>query len=115
MGTFKKKKLILMTTVADYTIGCTATGATKCTSAGACCAGFTKVTAVADVPANVVICIPAGTTVATAMTIPTQTGITADKLTAGKGYPLAACPAATTGASALAVSAVAAATAVYMM
>merc|ERR1712127_650413 len=107
MGTFKKKKLILMTTVADYKIGCTA--------AGACCAGFTKVTAVADTPVSVKICIPAGTLVATAMTIPLQTGILAGNLTDGKGYPLAACPAATTGASALAVSAVAAATAVYMM
>ena len=105
--------------IADYKVGCTATGTTVCTSKGACCAQFTAVTGTAQAAANVSpnICIPAGTAVATGMTIDgTQTGIVAaTMLVGGKGYPLAACPAATTGASTLAVSAVAAATAVYMM
>merc|ERR1739838_222885 len=113
MGTFKIKNFN-MTTIADYKIGCTATA--KCASAGACCAGFNKVSGTAVVPLNPVICIPAGTAIATAMTIPIQTGITAGQLTDGtKGYPIVACAKATTGASTLAVSAVAAATAVYMM
>merc|ERR1712021_245127 len=108
MGLLKRKNLSKMTTVADYKIGCTATGA--------CCAGFNKVSGTAVTPLNPVICIPAGTAIATAMTIPLpQTGILAAQLTDGtKGYPIVACAAATTGASALAVSAVAAATAVYM-
>ena len=102
--------------IADYTIGCTA--AVKCTSADACCAKFTMVTAKANAAADVSpdICIPVGTKIADAMTIAIQTGIADGKqTTGGKGYPVADCVKATTGASALAVSAVAAATAVYMM
>merc|ERR1712166_57722 len=101
MGTFKKKKIILMS-IADLTIGCT-----------------TSVTATANVSpvaASPDICIPVGSKIVTALTIAAQTGIVDGKqTTGGKGYPVADCVKSTTGASALAVSAVAAATAVYMM
>merc|ERR1712028_300098 len=115
MGLLKRKIIILMS-IADLAPGCTATGTTVCTTAGSCCAAFTKVTAVADVPANgVMICIPVGSKIATALTIPVVAPVTSSMLTGAPGYPLADCAAATTGPSALAVSAVAAATAVYMM
>merc|ERR1712166_967737 len=110
MGTFKKKKIILMS-IADLTIGCTTS--VKCTTADACCAKFTAVTATANVSpvaASPDICIPVGSKIAA------QTGIVDGKqTTGGKGCPVADCVKSTTGASALAVSAVAAATAVYMM
>merc|ERR1712166_122366 len=75
MGTFKKKKIILMS-IADLTIGCTTS--VKCTTADACCAKFTAVTATANVSpvaASPDICIPVGTKIATALTIAAQTGI----------------------------------------
>ena len=100
-------------TIANYIIGCTTT--VKCTTAGACCKNFSKTTGVAAESTTPVICIPAGTAVATAMPITVQTGILSTNLTSGKGFPVAACPAVVAGASTLAVTAVAAATAVYMM
>ena len=102
-----------MTTVANYIIGCTTTK--KCTTAGACCAGFSKTSGTAVTPLMPVICIPPSTAITVAMPITTQTGIATTDLTSGKGYALVACPAVVAGASTLAVTAVAAATAVYMM
>merc|ERR1711865_1137913 len=67
MGTFKKKKLIILMSIANLASGCTTTGTTVCTTAGSCCATFTKVTAVADTTTAPVICIPVGSKIATAL------------------------------------------------
>ena len=93
--------------VIDFNV-CTA--AKDCKTASACC-GKVQTTKGTDI-ATPLLCIPAGTDAAAAITIPAGQGT----LTAGAGFNSAACPkAAAAGASTLAVSAVAAATAVYMM
>ena len=106
-----------MTTVANMII-CSST--IKCTTAGACCGKVNAVTGVANTGANIsdTICIPAGSAITASLAVTVQSGspgITATMLTSGNGFPAVACPAYVAGASTLAVTAVAAATAVYMM
>merc|ERR1712071_615132 len=88
----------------------------KCKDAGACCSTFTA-TATGTVAAasSTTVCWAAGSAKLAGQVIPVVAPITSSDVTATKGYLLTACAAATTGASTLAFSAAAAATAVYMM
>ena len=87
----------------------------SCKTAGSCCVGIaltaSQSTAIAS---SKTICVPADTAVTKAITL------TADQNTAAAAgnvnvFSIAACPVYTAGASTLAVSAAALATAVYMM
>merc|ERR1719263_2770537 len=95
---------------------CAAT--TGCTAANSCCGK------VATSSATWSVCINAGTAAATAVPYGSVTCTTAGtaagtcgawKAAAANGSVVVACPAATTGASTLAVSAAAAATALYAL
>merc|ERR1711912_85318 len=98
-------------TKAQYAV-CTA--ATDCKAASSCCTAF-GTSATATTLSTVKVCFDAGTAVG-GYTIPTSTGgVTSAMLTSGKGCLQTACPKAAAGASTLAVSAAAVATAVYMM
>ena len=85
----------------------------SCTNATSCCAAYAATTDAASAIANKLICFPAGTKKATAYTVTAEPAETT--LAAKSAFIFADCPAATTGASTLAVSAAALATAVYMM
>ena len=99
--------------VANYAV-CTAAG--KCTTTTSCCGMFQKLNTAVNTPASPTICIPTGTAALGAITgIVTAGTITAAMTTSGAAFATAACPVVAAGASTLAVSAVAAATAVYMM
>ena len=101
--------------VADYAV-CTTAG--KCTTTASCCGLFQKTKGTVNNPASPTICIPTATAAGGSITlVPATSGtaITAGMTTSGVAYATAACPVVAAGASTLAVSAVAAATAVYMM
>ena len=90
--------------------------ATACKTAGSCCTGLSLAASGSAVADTKTVCVLQGTLVTAAITL------TADQKTAaGAGitsttvYAATACPAYTAGASSLAVSAAALATAVYMM
>merc|ERR1712100_880844 len=89
------------------------TAATDCKNASSCCTAF-GTSATATTLSTVKVCFDAGTAVG-GYTIPVAGGVTSTMLTSGKGYLQTACPKAAAGASTLAVSAAAVATAVYMM
>ena len=110
-----------MATVAENAV-CTAkwtadsTVTTSCKTAGSCCVGVSLSSGGAAESNSNLLCVVQGalTTVSITLTADEQTkagtGITAVTV-----YPATACPAYTAGASTLAVSAAALATAVYMM
>ena len=86
------------------------TTAGSCKVVTSCCATFSATTGGTAI-ADKLLCLPLGSVVATAVvTTDTIAGITSNNC-----FPVAACVAAPAGASTLAVSAAALATAVYMM
>merc|ERR1712100_555198 len=90
------------------------TAATDCSAAGSCCTAFAA-SSTATALSSGKVCFNAGTAVG-GYAIPTAGTVTSSMTdSTGKGYLKTACPAAATGASTLAVSAAAVATAVYMM
>ena len=96
--------------------GIICTAAKDCKAASSCCQGFSKSSTGTPQSTAVKVCWAAGSAAKAKQTITVQTGITTADLDSGSGYLFgAACAAATTGASTLALSAAAAATAVYMM
>ena len=101
-------------TAADLIL-CTTTD--TCTTTTSCCATFSKVSGTANATVPPKVCIPTGTAINGALTITAQVGIVWGTAVgaAGQAFATAACPVVAAGASTLAVSAVAAATAVYMM
>ena len=105
-----------MANIADGAV-CTVAGiggttAGSCTTATSCCATYAATASGAAV-ASKLICFPLNTKKAVSYTV---TALDADTgLTSKAAFPIADCAAATTGASTLAVSAAALATAVYMM
>ena len=101
-------------TAADYIL-CTATD--TCTTTTSCCATFSKVAGTANSTVPPKVCIPTGTAAKASITVTAQAGIVwnTDTGAAGAAFATAACPVVAAGASTLAVSAVAAATAIYMM
>ena len=105
-------------TIADKAV-CTETTAITggCSGVGSCCLAFGIAATPTTSPANSVkVCFPAGNavTAALAMTAAQNLLAYATATDAGNIYPLTPCAAAS-GASTLAVSAAALATAVYMM
>ena len=107
-----------MANIADKAV-CTATTAVAggCSGVGSCCLGFAATASTATAVANsALVCFPAGNavTAALAMTADQNAAAYATTTAAGNIYPITACAAAS-GASTLAVSAAALATAVYMM
>ena len=82
-----------------------------CLTVGSCCLGFADVTGGTPQIGVLLMCFPAGNAVSTSMTVTSGLGGAA----ATTVYPITACAAAGSGASTLAVSAAALATAVYMM
>ena len=105
-----------MATIADYAI---CTKQADCKTTTSCCAAFTAAAGKANASGvtSPLVCIPLNTKKDAVMTIPAVASKIADgsQTTGGKGYATAECVAKAAGASTLAVSAVAAATAVYMM
>ena len=104
-----------MPTVANL-LECSA--ANTCATTTSCCALYQAVAGTVNSPASPTICIPTATAAGGSITlVPATSGtaITAGMTTSGVAYATAACPVVAAGASTLAVSAVAAATAVYMM
>merc|ERR1711998_676993 len=97
-------------TTAQFAV-CTAK--TDCKAAGSCCSVFAP--ASAGTNGTVKVCFNAGSAVGS-YAIPVAGTVTTAMLDANKkGWLTTACPAAAAGASTLAVSAAAVATAVYMM
>ena len=93
------------------TAGVGGTTPTSCKIVTSCCALISASSGGDKTTGDAMICLPAGSITSVAVITPdTITGI--DNF---KCYPVADCPAATAGASTLAVSAAALATAVYMM
>ena len=105
-------------TIADKAV-CTETTAITggCSGVGSCCLGFAAAASTTTaVTGSALVCFPAGNavTAALAMTDAQNALAYATTTAAGNIYPISACAAAS-GASTLAVSAAALATAVYMM
>ena len=105
-------------TIADKAV-CTETTAITggCSGVGSCCLGFAATASTATAVANsVLVCFPAGNAVTAALAMTADQNLAAytTATIAGNIYPITACAAAS-GASTLAVSAAALATAVYMM
>ena len=103
-----------MSKAADLAL-CTTAGTAGCTTAGSCCAKANDAASGTQTVSTAMICIPAGTAINGPLD--TKTQLVGMKYTgaATKVYALAACAKVAAGASTLAVSAAAAATAVYMM
>ena len=66
---------------------------TNCKGVDSCCSTFAKKSG-GTAESTKSVCFPAGNDVKTSFEIPVVDGITAANLDAGKGYPIAACPAA---------------------
>ena len=105
-----------MANIADLAV-CTVAGiggttAGSCTTKTSCCALISATAGGAKLTAGTLLCLPVGSVTTTAVL---NTGDAITGITDKKCYPVADCKAASTGASTLAVSAAALATAVYMM
>merc|ERR1712195_451620 len=100
------------TTAGSVALGAACTAVADCAGTGSCCQAYTSTTAGAAYTGSVKACFKAGQNNTTAVAV---TGCTIGATTSGMCFLKGdACPAAT-GASPLAVSAAALATAVYVM
>merc|ERR1711998_30696 len=101
------KYLYLIMSVAQYGV-CTAK--TECAKASSCCTAFAAAATAGTAVGSVLVCWNPGSAVGAGGVIP-PSGTAGVESGTNKGYLMTACPAATTGASTLAVSAAAVATA----